>query len=145
MKIQIISVGKKHDKNFTDVIAEYEKRLGKGFVSWVFITHSDKEKESKEILKSLKDKPFILLDEKGKNISTKDIAEFFDKNKMEGNRDIVFVIGGAYGVSEEVKKSATYIWSLGGLIFPHMLVRVILVEQLYRAFSIINGGKYHHE
>lgn len=137
MKILIISPGKKHDETTATGIAEYEKRLGKRFtIEWNF---------SEEILKSVRDDDFvILLDERGKDIDTPGFSKLIDERMQSGLKRLVFVIGGAYGVDDAVKQRANMTYKLSSLVFPHMLVRLILMEQLYRAMTIIDGGKYHH-
>jgi 23S rRNA (pseudouridine1915-N3)-methyltransferase len=77
--------------------------------------------------------------------STEDLSQFLEKQKNESTKRLVFLIGGAYGIADEVRARANYTWSLSKLTFPHMLVRLILVEQVYRAFSILEGSKYHHD
>jgi 23S rRNA (pseudouridine1915-N3)-methyltransferase len=87
----------------------------------------------------------ILLDENGKEKSTAELANLFEEKMNIGVEKIIFIIGGAFGVSSEVKEKVDLILSLSKLIFPHQLVRVILVEQIYRSISILKGSKYHHE
>lgn len=146
MKILIISPGKNHDATVADGIAEYQKRLGKALpVEWVFPKQGDLKTESAQILKVLRDDDFVLLlDERGGELDTPGFAKFLKKNIESGTKRLVFVIGGAFGVSKEVTSRADLVMRLSALVFPHMLVRLILVEQLYRAHSILQGGKYHH-
>ncbi len=115
----------------------------------VILPNSSKERagaiqdESEAILRRLKpDDVVILLDERGKNMSSPELSELI---LAHTDRHIVFIIGGAYGVNEEVRRRADVLWSLSRLVFPHQLVRLILSEQLYRAQEIARGGKYHHE
>jgi 23S rRNA (pseudouridine1915-N3)-methyltransferase len=147
MKVLIISPGKSNDKAIADAIDDYTKRT---FVSlrteWLFPTPSTKEKEAENILGTIKkDDYVVLLDEEGSEMTSIGLAEFLGEKMNDSTRRMVFVIGGAYGVSKEIKKRANYMWSLSKLVFPHMLARLILIEQLYRATSILQGGKYHHE
>ena len=146
MKVLIISPGKSHDVTVADGIAEYQKRLGKRLpIEWAFPAAGNKETEAVAIRKLVKDDDIvILLDETGKDISTPGLAEFFDRHMQLGTKRLVFVIGGAFGVDAAVSLRANVIFKLSSLVFPHMLVRLILAEQLYRAMSIIDGGKYHH-
>lgn len=146
MKILIISVGKKHEANVAGLIAEYEKRLSKhAILEWILIPSSDKETEGEKILKQIKaGDRVILLDEKGKEESSVGLAKIIEKEMIGGTKRLVFIIAGAYGASSELWQKADIKWSLGKLIFPHQLVRVILIEQIYRAFSIIHGEPYHH-
>jgi len=157
MKFQIITVGKKHDKSLEDYILDFEKRIKANFdLSWSILASLDDnsrevqiKKESTKILEILekenKNSFVILLDEKGKEKTTVDIAHLFEEKMNEGVEKIIFIIGGAYGVGEEVKEKANLVLGLSKLVFPHQLVRVILVEQIYRCISILKNGKYHHE
>jgi len=86
----------------------------------------------------------VLLDERGKQISSPELAGFLQQRANESTKRVVFLIGGAFGVDESVMKRADYTWSFSKLVFPHMLVRLVLSEQIYRACSIIRNEKYHH-
>ena len=104
-----------------------------------------KQQEGIAIMKQLKQDDFlILLDERGKMMSSPDLAAFIEARANESRKQIVFLIGGAFGVSKEVMERANYKWSLSALVFPHQLVRLILTEQIYRACTIIKNEKYHH-
>ena len=104
-----------------------------------------KKKEGELILQSLQKEDYlVLLDERGKLLSSEGFAHFMQARANESIKNLVFLIGGAYGVSEEVMKRANYKWSLSLLVFPHQLVRLILAEQVYRACSINRNEKYHH-
>ena len=104
-----------------------------------------KKKEGEMIIDFLhKDDYLILLDETGKMLSSPSLAEFIQQRANDSKKNIVFLIGGAYGVDEMVKKRADFTWSLSMLVFPHQLVRLMLSEQLYRACSILKNEKYHH-
>ncbi len=146
MKILIISPGKKHDQTVADGVAEYQTRLEKRFsVEWAFPSSDTKEEEGKSIRKQLKDEDFvILLDERGKDLDTPTFSRALQHHMETGTKRLVFVIGGAFGVEAAVKERADMVFKLSSLVFPHMLVRLLLIEQLYRAVSIIDGGKYHH-
>jgi 23S rRNA (pseudouridine1915-N3)-methyltransferase len=146
MKILIISPGKRHDAMVAEGIAEFEKRLEKkSGIEWSFPTAGTKEEEGAAILKQLKDGDYcVLLDERGKDIDTPGVAKLLDTHLQQGTKRLVFIIGGAFGVDGAVQARANVTYKLSSLIFPHMLVRLILVEQLYRANSILEGGKYHH-
>ena len=105
-----------------------------------------KKAEATGILKALTTTDvLILLDEKGKMLSSPGLANLMQQKANQSAQRIVFLIGGAYGVDEEIKKRANFTWSLSELVFPHMLVRLILAEQVYRACSILANEKYHHE
>lgn len=150
--ITIISVGKKHDPLLADAISDYEKRLRAPFdVRWVFLPHSPSEglaarrSESQAILDMLKPADYvILLDERGKAFDSPALSAKL-ADVAASARPIVMVIGGAYGVDDTLTEQADLVWSLSSLVFPHRLVRLILIEQLYRAQSIQAGQKYHHE
>lgn len=158
MKISIISVGKKHDKNLENYIVDFEKRIKAHFdLDWTILSSVDDnskevqiKKESKKILEILeketnnKNSFIILLDENGKQKSTIEMANLFEDKMNEGVEKIVFIIGGAFGVSDIVKEKSNLVLSLSKLVFPHQLVRVILIEQIHRCVSILKGGKYHH-
>lgn len=146
MKILIISPGKAHDSTVAEGIAEYQKRLSKAFdIEWTHPKPSDKDTEGAAILKLLKDGDYaVLLDEHGQDIDTPAFAKLLDKHMQSGAKRLVIVIGGAFGVSDTVKARVQTTLKLSSLVFPHMLVRLILAEQLYRAHSLLVGGKYHH-
>ena len=142
--IRIISGGKKSSGWVLEGISEYEKRLRKPYdIKWELM-------EEEKLNQFLSKWPFsgndfvILLDEHGKNISSPEFAELLEK-KFIDSKNIVIIIGGAFGVSEEVRNRANFVWSYSKLVFPHMLMRVMLTEQIYRASEISTGGKYHHE
>lgn len=104
-----------------------------------------KEKEGALILREIADAEMFLLDEKGEEFRSVQFAERLQKRLNRGGRDICFVVGGAYGFSEEVYSRAAGKISLSRMTFSHQMVRVIFAEQLYRAFTIIKGEPYHHE
>ena len=147
MKVTIISVGKAHDKTLKDSILEYTKRsYGTLSTEWMLLPTSSIDSEAKAILAVLKkDDYVILLDEEGSEMTNITLSELIAEKMNDSTRRVVFIIGGAYGVNKEIQERANYIWRLSKLVFPHMLVRLILIEQLYRSVSIIQGGKYHHE
>ncbi len=150
--MKIIAIGKKHEKWVTSGIELFEKRLKKPFnLSWDILPHSNfaeekaREEETQRILAKIKPSDFvILLDERGKNISSPELAKMLS-NGFVNSQNFVIVIGGAFGVFEELRRRANFVWSLSKLVFPHQIVRLILVEQIYRAQEISSGGKYHHE
>lgn len=146
MKISIISPGKAHDETVRAGIAEYEKRLSRAMpLEWAFPKPGGKEAEGAAILKLIKDGDYVvLLDERGRDIDTPGVARLLETRQREGAKRLVFVIGGAFGASDEVRGRADLVLRLSSLVFPHMLARLILAEQLYRAHSLLSGGKYHH-
>jgi len=104
-----------------------------------------KKQEEELILKKLKPQHYlILLDETGDKLSSPQWAKHFQHFMNDSVKTLVLLIGGAYGVSDAIKKQAKQIWSLSPLVFPHQLVRLILAEQVYRAFSILHNSPYHH-
>lgn len=147
MKIVAIKVGKKHDKNLKTSIEIYEKRLKKYCqFSWHIIPSSNIDKESSDILRAIgSDDVVVLLDETGQNLDNDQLADYIEKAQVGSVSRVVFVIGGAYGVNNKVMSRANMTLSLSSLVFPHQIVRLILVEQIYRTYSIISGSKYHHD
>lgn len=151
MKLTVVSVGKKHDKLLAESIKDFEKRLRSPFTfEWLFLPNSNfldekaRNEETTRILKTLSTDDFvILLDERGKNISSPEFSKILTDNLI--NKNVKIVIGGAFGVSEELRIRADLVWSLSKLVFPHQIVRLILAEQIYRAQEISKQSKYHHE
>ena len=150
--ITIITVGKKHDPLLADAITDYEKRLRAPYDGrWVFLPHSPSDglqarrSESQAILLTIKPSDYvILLDERGKLLDSPALSAKLGDLSM-GTRPVVIVIGGAYGVDDQMIARADFVWSLSPLVFPHRLVRLIVTEQLYRAQTIHSGLSYHHE
>ncbi|MEO7523791.1 MAG: 23S rRNA (pseudouridine(1915)-N(3))-methyltransferase RlmH [Ferruginibacter sp.] len=157
MKIQFWTIGKAHESYVKEGIELFTKRIANYYpVAWSIIHPPKnaaalneldlKKKEGEIILIALqKEDCLVLLDEKGKQFSSETLAAFIQQRANESIRQIIFLIGGAYGVSEAVKQRANHTWSLSSLVFPHQLVRLILAEQLYRACSILRNEKYHHQ
>lgn len=156
MKIIIITVGKQHDQKLTRAITEYEQRCQRYLpLEWRYITTKSipstditilKKQESQKILSQLRPEDWVcLLDETGKEISTPQLAQNIEHCKNNSIKNMVFIIGGAYGVDSSVIQRADFSWSLSPLVFPHQLVRLILTEQLYRAHTILAGEHYHHQ
>jgi len=146
MKFLFITIGKDTDKNLSESVIDYTKRIDRHIkTEWKVISSSDIKKESESILKCLTSEDyFVVLDDKGKELDTIELSQFIEKRMIAGDKRVVFVIGGAYGVGEEVSKRANFIWSLSKLTFPHQLVRLILSEAIYRAISVIKKEPYHH-
>lgn len=156
MKIQFWSVGKPHEAYVKAGIEDFTGRIGKYFsVEWVVIAppknaasfneNELKKQEAKLILPQLnKDDYLVLLDERGKQLSSPELAGFIQQRANESAKRVVFLIGGAFGVEATVTQRANYSWSFSRLVFPHMLVRLILAEQVYRACTILKNEKYHH-
>ena len=146
--IKIICVSKIKEKFYVDAINEYKKRLSKYTKLEIIETpdyNFDEEKtkleEGKNILSKIKDTDFVVtLEINGNMLSSNELSEFINKNIT---KNIVFVIGGSLGLSEEVLKRSNYSLSFSKLTFPHQLFRIILLEQIYRSFKIINNESYH--
>ena len=147
MKILAITVGKKHDKDIVLAIEKYQKRLKKFCdFSWEYVLTSNVDNESMQIEKLLKtDDQVILLDETGQQINNQDFAEVIESAQNKSTKRLVFIIGGAYGVNYSIIAKANLVMSFSKLVFPHQLMRLLLAEQLYRSYSILSDGKYHHE
>ena len=148
VKILILSVGKEKDDGVYDAIKDYHTRLMRYVpVEWTYVPHgSTKEKEGEKLLEALKKEDYVvLLDERGRDMKSEALAELIENRMVDSVRRMVFVIGGAYGVSPAIHARANYTWKLSSLVFPHMLVRLIVIEQLYRAMTILRGEQYHHE
>ena len=156
MKFQFWSVGKTHEPYVKEGIELFTKRISNYYpVEWNIIPmlknaaslgETDLKKKEGEIISGLlqKDDYLVLLEETGKMLGSEELANFIQQRANESTKHIVFLIGGAYGVSDDIKKRANYTWSLSKLVFPHQLVRLILAEQVYRACSINRNEKYHH-
>ena len=156
MKLQFWSIGKAHESYVKEGVEMFTKRITNYFpVQWQIIpmpknagmmSEMDlKIKEGETILDFLKKEDYlVVLEERGKQLSSEGLASFIQQRANESEKNIVFLIGGAFGLSEAVLKRADYKWSLSQLVFPHQLVRLILAEQVYRACSILRNEKYHH-
>lgn len=153
--VNIVAVGKIKEKYFTDAINEYAKRLGR-FCKFNIIEVSEssispksekdiskiKSEEGRNILSKLKGK-VIVLDIGAKEYSSEGFSEIFTNAASSGVSTVNFVIGGSHGLSDEIKNAANLCVSFGKMTLPHQLMRVVLVEQIYRAFTIIEGSAYH--
>jgi 23S rRNA (pseudouridine1915-N3)-methyltransferase len=156
MKIQIWAIGKAHDKELKSAIDNFTERSKNYFqVEWNIIpvpknagmmSEMDlKKKEGELIMQWMEQSDFVVaLDEKGKEFSSVGLSNFIQLKANASAKRMVFVIGGAFGLDQSILKRANHTWSLSQLTFPHQLVRLILVEQLYRAFTILRNEKYHH-
>jgi len=152
VSLRIITVGKKHESWINEGVERYQKRLRAPYdVEWVLLPHSRFDgtkarlEESEDILSRIKPTDVvILMDEGGRMFNSIRMAEELNK-RLVHSASVVFVIGGAYGVSDALHARASLVWSLSPLVFPHQLVRLVLVEQIYRMQNISAGGAYHHE
>lgn len=148
MKLLILTIGKGKDTLTDDLIKHFETRILRYLpIEWVYLEHeSTKVKEGEKLLSHIKKEDYVvLLDERGRDMKSEAVAEIIENRMLDSVKRMIFVIGGAYGVSDAIHVRANYTWKLSSLVFPHLLVRVILVEQLYRAMTILKGEKYHHE
>lgn len=147
MKIVCITVGKKHDVELAGAIAEYEKRLRAHCdFSWQLVPGSGKDAEAEAILKQLKeDDAVILLDERGKLWDNARLSQALEYLQNQSTKRLVIIVGGAYGISDDIVRRSDYVLSLSALVFPHQIVRLLVVEQLYRSYSILSGSNYHHD
>ena len=149
--IKVICVGKIKEKFFNDAIKEYEKRLSK-YTKFQIIEVPDEadkssevsmKKESESIFKYITDKDYVITMEiDGKELSSVELANKID-NIFQNNSNITFIIGGSNGLDKSVKLRSNYTLSFSKLTFPHQLFRIILLEQIYRSFKIINNESYH--
>ena len=156
MKIEFCVVGKTNVTHLIEGFQVYEKRL-KHYVSFDYIVLPDikqpppqvealKQKEGDLILNRLqKDDFLVLLDEKGRQLSSVQFAQFIENKQLNRTKKLVFQVGGAFGFSEAVYQRANYQLSLSAMTFSHQMIRLFFIEQLYRAFTIIKGEKYHNE
>jgi 23S rRNA (pseudouridine1915-N3)-methyltransferase len=151
MKTKVIGVGKLREKYLKDAVAEYTKRLSSyGKISLVEVSDERDEdpaalkKEGDAILRQIKDGEYVIaLAINGKSFDSVEFSEMLDGLGVRGVSDIDFVIGGSNGLHEEVLERANLLLSFSQMTFPHQLMRVILMEQIYRAFKISRGEKYH--
>lgn len=158
MKITVITVGKIKEKYLKDAIAEYSKRLGRYCKLEILEVADEKtpdgasetveeairEKEGERILKYIKDDTYVItLEIGGKMLSSEELANRMETLGVQGKSHLTFVIGGSIGLGQTVLKRSDYALSFSKMTFPHQLMRVILLEQIYRGYRIINGEPYH--
>ncbi len=157
MKFKLIAIGKTSSAYLEEGISVYLKRLIH-YTAFTIEIVADvksagtldqtrlKELEAVNILKKINDRDLVvLLDENGKHLTSEGFANQISKWMLSGDRNVVFVIGGAFGFGDELKKRANYSMSLSSMTFSHQMARLIFTEQLYRAFTIIKGEQYHHK
>jgi len=158
MKITILTVGKIKEKYLRDAIAEYSKRLSR-YAKLEIIEVADektpdsasetvetniKNKEAERLLKYIRDDAYLItLEIKGKQLTSEELAQKIDTLGVQGTSHIIFAIGGSLGLGEEVLKRSNYALSFSKMTFPHQLMRVILLEQIYRSYRINCGAPYH--
>jgi 23S rRNA (pseudouridine1915-N3)-methyltransferase len=156
MKLHFWSIGKPHEAYIKPGVEDFTGRINRYFsAEWQIIPPPKnaavlseaelKKQEGKAVLQLLqKEDVLVLLDERGKQFTSPEFAQLLQQQANESTKRVVFLIGGAFGVDEEIKKRANITWGLSKLVFPHMLVRLILAEQVYRACTILRNEKYHH-
>lgn len=158
MKITVITVGKIKEKYLRDAISEYSKRLSR-YCRLEMIEVADEKtpdqaietveenirtKEGERLLKHIRDDMYVItLEIGGKMLSSEEFAEKIEQLGIQGKSSIAFVIGGSIGLGQEVLKRSDYALSFSKMTYPHQLMRVILLEQVYRGYRIINGEPYH--
>lgn len=158
MKITVVTVGKIKEKYLKDAIGEYAKRLSK-YCKLEIVEVADEKtpdnasqvvedvirsKEAERILKHIKEDAFVItLEINGKQLTSEELADKVEKLGIQGVSHIVFVIGGSIGLGTEVLRKSDFALSFSKMTFPHQLMRVILLEQIYRSYRIINGEPYH--
>ena len=147
MKIKIISVGKKSTKEIASLVENYQQRLKRSCeLLWIFLPTSNIDGESAAILKQVGASDYmVLLDQNGNKFSSTDFAATIEQIQNDSTKQLIFVIGGAFGINHNVIERSNLVISLSDMVFPHQLVRLILIEQIYRAYTILSGSKYHHE
>lgn len=158
LTVNIICIGKLKEKYWVDAIKEYTKRLSSfcrfsvSELSECKVNNDPNEKqiqnilqeEGNAILQKIKPTDYtIAMCIEGKNISSPQLANLIDNVQLEGKSTVNFIIGGSWGLSDEVKQRADYKLSMGKMTFPHQMARVMLTEQIYRSFQISSNGKYH--
>lgn len=158
MKITLITVGKIKEKYLKDAIAEYSKRLSR-YCKLEIVEVADektpdnasdtvedaiRDKEGERILKYIKEDAYVItLEIAGKMLTSEEMAEKIEKLGVQGNSHIIFIIGGSIGLGKEILKRSDYALSFSKMTFPHQLMRVILLEQIYRSYRIMNHEPYH--
>lgn len=158
MKITLVTVGKIKEKYLKDAIAEYSKRLSRYCKLDIVEVQDEKtpdqasetveeqirDKEAERILKHIRDDMYVVtLEIEGRMLSSEELAEKIESLGIQGKSSIAFVIGGSIGLGKEILKRSDYALSFSKMTFPHQLMRVILLEQVYRSYRIINGEPYH--
>jgi 23S rRNA (pseudouridine1915-N3)-methyltransferase len=156
MKLILVSIGKQDEPYIKIGIEDFTKRISHYYpVEWYIIPPpknvgtltemEQKKREGELFLEWLKKDDFLIaLDGRGRQLNSESVASLVEARANMSTKQLVFLIGGAFGLDGAVLKRAGYTWSLSSLVFPHQLVRLILAEQLYRACTIIRNEKYHH-
>ena len=158
MRITLITVGKIKEKYFTDAIAEYQKRLSRYCKLEILEVADEKtpdnasenaeemirQKEAERLLKYIRENAYLItLEIGGKQLTSEEFSEKIEKLGIQGTSHIIFVIGGSIGIGKAVLEKSDYALSFSKMTFPHQLMRVILLEQIYRGYRIMSGEPYH--
>ena len=154
VKFEIVAVGKSKDRWLDEAVAHYEKLLSKyARLKWTLVTSPAKSSalspaeikrlEAAKLREVLADSYLIALADSGKKFDSSSFAKNLEKLTVSSRNEIKIVIGGPYGLDDSILKQASEVWSLSGLTFSHQIVRIVLLEQLFRGFSILHGRDYH--
>jgi 23S rRNA (pseudouridine1915-N3)-methyltransferase len=154
MKIEFIFIGKTSDLYLNEGIQIYLKRLVNYLPAEIQVLPASSskirekiiEEESKLILNKIQARDYlVLLDERGKQMTSRELSGFIEKQMLAGTNRMLLITGGAYGVSDEIKEKVHFTWSVSKLTFTHQMIRLILAEQVYRAMTILRNESYHHD
>lgn len=151
IRINIVAVGKLKEKYWKDAISEYSKRMKRYYNLSIIEVNEYSSSKNIEVIKAQEGEAIlsktrgkiVLLDIQGDMVSSEEISSFIQDYAIKGTSEITFIIGGSHGVSDQVKGSADKIISFGKVTYPHQMVRLILMEQIYRAGTIMNKENYH--
>lgn len=144
LQINIITPGK-HSKEIQPLLEKYQKQIGRfAQVNWILTPTGTNSQELNSIRDRVIKTDYIVCDERGELVTTDKIASFLEQKMIASKDPMNLIIGGSYGLDEEIRSHAKAIWSFGKITLPHQLVRVILFEQLYRAGTILQNHPYHH-
>lgn len=154
MKLQLWSIGKEHEPYVKPGVEDFTRRISRYYqVEWLIIPPPkisttpaiQKKKEAETVLTQLTKHDYLIaLDERGRQMTSEGLAQFIQDRANESSKNLIFLIGGAYGLDETILTRADNRWSLSQLTLPHQLVRLLLAEQIYRACTILRNEKYHH-
>ncbi len=154
MKIEFIFIGKTTESYLNEGVSTYMKRLINYLPAEILTLPASSSKvrekiiedESKNIISKIQPRDFlVLLDERGKELSSRELAVFIEKQMLAGTNRILLITGGAYGVSEELKKKVHFTLSASKFTFTHQMIRLLITEQIYRAMTILRNESYHHD
>ena len=143
MKISLLVVGKTSDSRIQSFIDEYQNRL-KHYVPFEFVVVPESKNDAAILARLTPAMDVVLLDERGQQFRSIELADWLQK-KMNAGRDLTLIIGGPFGFSKELYARANGQWSLSKLTFSHQMIRIMAIEQIYRAMTILRGEPYHHE